>query len=322
VKRIALLLLLALTVSVTPAHATITLFGSASNPTPDSATASNTTTGIAITPPASMTAGMLVVVIAQARFAGVAWTEMNVTTTGGQKWHELNDSGCTTTAQSCRMWATVFNGTWAANPVFETTAATSNTAVMLVFQESDGTKHFDIDVMPVFATFAAGTTPFTKTISAITTQTAGAVAIAVWMSSDDNTWGIADGGMDVANPSRAARCATLAAPINRCHGRLSGVRVGRVDRQSVSQTETALGGDAGMTLIMAFKTIAAPSTTAPTVDVFIDMEASTNGTTMTTAILGSATHGSGGSWTTNSGVPGAANTVSTGAQMSLSSTRA
>lgn len=309
---LAIALLLAL---AAPAHATITLFGSASNPA-DNGT--NTTTGVAITPPASMTAGMLVVVIGQARFAGVGWTEMDVTTTGGQKWHELINDTCGTTLLSCRVWATKFNGTWAANPVFETTAATSNTATMLVFQESDATKHFDLDVLPVFGTFVAGTTPFTKTITGITTLTNGAVAIAVWMSSDDNTWG---------NLTATWTSATAAAQVRNLGGSDQSmsaaykVITSAGATGSVAQDQTALGGDAGGTLIMAFNTVAAAPTTAPTVDILGDFETSTNGTTLTAPILTSGTHGAGCTWTAASS-PGAGNTVATAAQQSLSSTKA
>lgn len=309
-------LVLGLLLCARPAHATITFFGATAAPATDGGT--NAGPSVTIAPPASMTAGMLAIVVVEIKQTTIGWTELDVTTTGGQLWHELNNDSCSRTSLSCRLYATVFNGTWAANPVFTGPVTTAVSAEMMVFTESNATLHFDLDVMPVFTSFAAAAT---ITAPSITTLTNGAVAVCVWMSVDDNTWSSLTAGWTSANPSGAAQARNASSTGQSITSAYKVISTAGATG-TVSQTEATLGNDAAITMMMAFKTIAAPATTAPTVDVFVDMEASTNGTTMTTAILGSATHGSGGSWTTNSGTPGAANTISTAAQMSLSSTRA
>lgn len=313
---VSALVLVALVGFARPASATITFFGAATAPATDGGT--NAGSSATIIPPASMTAGMLVIVDVEVKQTGLGWTEMTIPTTGGQVWHEINNDTCGSTNLSCRLYYARFNGTWSANPVFDGAVATAVSAEMLVFQESDSSLHFDIDVMPVFATFAAAAT---ITTTGITTQTNGAVAIAITMSVDDNTWNGLTAGWAYANPSGANQ-ARNASSTGQSITSAYQIFASAGATGNVSNTEATLGNDAGATLIMAFKTIPAPSGAAPNLDAFIDMEASTNGTTMTTAILTSATHGGGGTWTTNSGTPGAANTISTSAQMSLSSTHA
>lgn len=316
-KRLVLVLALLLSLA-SPAHASITLFGAAAAPAADNG--SNAGATMTITPPGSMTSGMLVVVIVQVRFAGLGWTEIKVSTTGGQAWHELDNDTCGTTLLSCRIYATRFNGTWGANPVFDGAVSLSDTATMVVFQESDATKHFDLDVLPVFATYAAPLTPFTVTATGITTLTNGAVAIAVWMSTDANTYNTLTATWAYANPG-AANQVRNAAGATQSMSVAYKVIAAAGATGNVSQNQATLGGDNGATLIMAFKTIAAPAATAPVVDVLEDFENSTNGTTLTATILTNATHGTGCTWTPQS-APGAANTISTSGQMSLSSAHA
>jgi hypothetical protein len=295
------------------AAATITLFGQASTPADNS---TNAGSGVTITPPTSMTSGMLVFVAIQVKQTGLGRSEITITNKGGQVWHELNDDSCGTTNVSCRMYAARFNGTWSANPAWDGTVATAVTAAMWVFQESDTSKHFDIDVMPVFNTFAAPSTPFTVTITGVTTATDGAVVLAVWMTADVNTWNTLTSGWSYATSANQVRNTSSAQSMTAAYKVIATAGASG----NVSQNEATNGGDAGISFIIAFNTIPAPSTATPTVDVIMDFENSTNGTHLTTTILANGTHGgAGGSWATTGSASFDNNTVSTAAEMLLSS---
>src|SRR5262245_59007237 len=160
----------------------ITFFGVASQPADNSTQVGPTVT---VTPPASMVAGDLIIVIGQYRGAGT----VNITTSnlGGQSWSQFrhaNATNCRVRLFFCR-----FNGTWSANPSFTVTSGTlPMTVVMHVFRPTSSTKHFILDVGPTRGTFTAGSTPFTKSITGLTTKQANTVTIAVFASVDDNTW--------------------------------------------------------------------------------------------------------------------------------------
>jgi hypothetical protein len=314
-SRVSLLMLAALLCAASPARAAITFFGAATAPATDGGT--NTGPSMSITPPASMTAGMLVIVDVAVKQTGLGWTEVTITNTGGQVWHEINNDSCGATNLSCRLYFARFNGTWSANPVFDGLVATVASAEMMVFAESDSSLHFDIDVMPVFTSSAAAAT---ITAPSITTATSNAVAVAIWMSVDDNTWNGLTAGWAYANPGGANQ-ARNASGTGQSITSAYQVFGAAGATGTVSQTEATLGNDAAITLIMAFKTIAAPSSAAPTVDMLSNFETSTNGTTITAPIMTSSTQGSGCTWTAAS-APGAANIIATAAQKSLSSTHA
>jgi hypothetical protein len=111
--------------SASLASAAITYVGSASNPTPDSATATLLTTPVAVTPP-TMQKGDLVVMIAQVRDTT---TTMAISATGGQTW--TSETQRNATAIRMRIFWCTFNGTWSANPSVAM-GATNNTVVMHV----------------------------------------------------------------------------------------------------------------------------------------------------------------------------------------------
>jgi hypothetical protein len=213
----------------------ITYFGSASTPADNSAQAGPGP--ISVTPPGSMTAGDLVLVFLGDRTAGDEQTFRN-TTTGGQSWHEI--AQLPGVAVSGAIYACRFNGTWGTNPAFDQSsgAVTALTAVMHVFRPTSTSKVMDIDISPVAGTFTAPSTPFTVTINAITTRNAGAVAVAFWMSGDDNTWGTLSGsGWSVAG-SAQYRNTTGYADLD--HGRLQ-----RRDLAGHDEQRQPEPGDAG-----------------------------------------------------------------------------
>jgi hypothetical protein len=74
---------------------------------------------------------------------------------------------------------------------------------------------------------------------------------------------------------------------------------------SVSVDQATNGGDAGVTCIVSFYERDADFTAVPACDILQDFETSTNGTTLTAAIMnaGAHTNGSIGTWTLTAGVP-------------------
>jgi hypothetical protein len=115
------------------------------------------------------------------------------------------------------------------------------------------------------------------------------------MSGDDNTWGTLSGsGWSVAGsaqyPQHLGSQTSITAAYN--------VVTSPGTTNNVSQNQATLGGDAGITCILAFYERDADFTSVPTADVFWDAENSTNGTTMTTAIMDAGTHlsSAAGSW--------------------------
>src|SRR5687767_5327805 len=104
---------------------TIAYFGSASNPADNG---SNTVNTIAVTPPASMTEGQLVLFIGHVRSS----TTITVSETGGQTWNALDhiENGAVVRA---RVFWCRYNGTWSANPSLTQSSTICFSAVMHVF---------------------------------------------------------------------------------------------------------------------------------------------------------------------------------------------
>jgi ABC-type transporter Mla subunit MlaD len=219
----------------------ITYRGSTSSPA-DNGT--STATQITLTPVASMAAGDLCIVYLQQR--GTATFSVGVT--GGQTWQSFNRITGTNIAVQA-FWCT-FNGTWGANPRFDFSAGTVTTAVMHVFQPTSTAYKWYLDLFPTSGSFTAGTTPFTKTITGITTVRNSTVTIASWFTADDNTWGSLAGtgwsnsGMSAQyrNTSGSQQSSAYAYNIQSSAGATN----------NVSLNQTAQGGDAGITYISAF----------------------------------------------------------------------
>lgn len=266
-----------------------TLFGTASTPADNSAQAGPGP--ISITPPSSMQFGDRVFVLVQHRTAG-AEQLTRVTTTGGQKWGLA--AACDQAASGVAIWACVFNGTWAANPAFDDQGgtATALTAVMMVWRPSSTSKFVDVSVSPVRTAFSAPSTPFTVTAPAITTRKNDEVAIAVWASVDDNTYGSLTGGWtgigtaQYRNTTGSQQSMSLA-----YKGMASPGTTG-----AASQNQNV--GGAGITIMFSIYERDYPFATTPALDLYWDLENSTDGTAITSTIADSGTHltGATGSW--------------------------
>ena len=183
-RKILALAPIGLLLSVSPAEATITFFGVASVPA-DNGT---NTADPQITPPASMTLNMLVVVNCGA--ANNAVTVDISATNGGQSWTDLG--GDTTTNSSHVLW-TSFDGTWDNNPIFDFSATPGNAScIMLVFAPTSTACTWAVDNALAFAAPGAVST---YTITGVTRAGASSVATGMFMSeaTTASTWGTLSG---------------------------------------------------------------------------------------------------------------------------------
>ena len=226
----------------------ITYFGSASTPA-DNGT--NTADPTAVTPPGSMQAGDLVLMIAQAR-ANSGTLAINIT--GGQIWTsetQQNQNFCRIRLFWCR-----FNGTWSANPSVSMGSTNNNIVVMHVFRPSNTSSVWQVDVLQVSADFSAPSSPFTVTIPQITTITDGALVFAAWASTDDNTWGSLTGTGGWSTPGSPPGSAqyrnTSGSDASQTHAYKVMVTAGASG--NVSKNQSAPGA-AGRYLIIAFKAV-------------------------------------------------------------------
>jgi hypothetical protein len=223
----------------------IAYFASASTPV-DSATATNTTNPTVVTPPGSMLAGDLVLMIAQARASSGT---LSINNNGGQTW--TSETQLNYTNRQIRLFWCRFNGTWSANPSVSMGSTNSNTVVMHVFRPSNANSVWQVDVAQVFGSYTAPASPYTVTIPGITTITDGALVFAVWASTDDNTWGTltagwtTPGSAQYRNTSGSDQSQTHAYKVMAIAG-ISG---------AVSKNQLTLGGDAGARLIIAFRAV-------------------------------------------------------------------
>ncbi len=223
------------------AHAAITYVGTAQMPASENG--NSAATNAAITPP-SMSTGDFVLVYVSAKTTGITITN---STTGGQTWTAGTDTEGS--SMSFRSFYCFYNGTWSADPAWSWTNSVPYNIWMLVYRNvSSGSP---IDAAESIAAFAAPTGSFDVTIAAntITTSTDGAYVVAMWTTSDNNTWALQT---PWTNPDSIA------------YWRNSG---GTDQSMSVAYTEqgtaggngavtnrqTGVGGDAGIRSIIALK---------------------------------------------------------------------
>ena len=225
----------------------ITYFGSASNPADNGTNTANPTE---VTPPGSMLAGDLVLMIAQHRASSGT---LSINNTGGQTWTsetQQNRANCRIRLFWCR-----FNGTWTANPSVNMGSTTTNTVVMHVFRPSNANSVWQVDVAQVSANFAAPGAPnYTVTIPGITTITHGALVFAAWATADDNTWGTLTAGWTTPGSAQYRNNPTgNNNEASQTHAYRIMTTAGATG--NVSKNQLTLGGDAGRRLIIAFRAV-------------------------------------------------------------------
>lgn len=167
----------------------MTYFGSASTPADPGANAGTTVT---ITPPGSMVAGDLVVVLVQYRNDTVTLTN---STSGGQTW--IVAAGGAVAGMTMSLFYCIFNGTWGANPVFtNTTGVLALSGIMHVFRPTAGfhfVGHDDVGFFNGAVDYSAPSSPFDITSGTPTTTKSRLVVVTSFASSDDNTWALQSG---------------------------------------------------------------------------------------------------------------------------------
>lgn len=188
---------------------------------------------------------------------------------GGQAWSWWRIAS-NTNIVSRRFWCR-FNGAWLGALTFShytdqdasqaPTGALPISAYAVVFRPTNSGKYWVPRLGPLVGTFAAGGSPFTKTITGVTTVSAygsqSYVVVAGWYTPDANTWGALAGtnwtkaGLSdqQRNASGSFTSATLAYQIQEAAAATN----------DVSQDQLTLGGDAGATCITAFVEIDLPS---------------------------------------------------------------
>ena len=164
-----------------------TYFGSASSPA-DNGSAADATTQT-VTPPASMLAGDLVVLIGHVQDAATTSTAISGTG-GGQLWSAAAAVGAND--QSFALYWCQFNGTWGANPalVFAALSGTQPvTAIMHVFRPS-AVGFWELD-SGIAGGAEASASP--TVISGITTNLRDSITLAGWGIPNISTWGTLSG---------------------------------------------------------------------------------------------------------------------------------
>lgn len=206
----------------------------------------NATATLTITPPTTLRQGDLVIVSCQSRNS----TTWSIGVTGGQTWTSETAYDRAATDCFCRVFWCVFNGTWSANPRFDSTSSTCTTAFMNVFRGRTTNEIWIEDVAQADVDNAAAAT-ITLTGFSFSGNAANCVALATFATADDNTWsGHDDGRWSTchyryvtnsagSDQSMAAACFTSTTP-----GEATG---------NCTASEATLGNDACVTWRMGWR---------------------------------------------------------------------
>jgi hypothetical protein len=205
-----------------------------------------------VTPPASMVAGDLVILVVSLRNN----VSVYINGLGGQTWDSTaNVFG---TIPSSHLYWCEFNGTWSANPSGGPASDGSALTVgMWVFRPSDGASH----VWAVDATLSGGSETVaadsTFTTNSINPTIDSTITFALFHSQDDNAWNTG-GTSNPTNPSWGD-----GTPSSLGHKNIAGsdqsidamylLQTALITNVSAARKQTARGGDNGLTLIVTFK---------------------------------------------------------------------
>lgn len=222
----------------------LSYFGAASNPA--SSPGTGATSPVAVTPPASMAAGDLVILWGFTKTI-TAWT---VSQAGGQTWNTIDANQIASTNRGLGIFWCIFNGTWSADPSLDTSVSQNITANMIVLRPSAG-ETVALSVDGGGQNGSAPTTPFDVTMTGITTLEADEAVLAIVASADDNIWAVQTGGwtnrLAVQNTSGTDAGTDTATMFKATAGATGDV----VFRQTTN------GGDVWIGRVFSFKTTAA-----------------------------------------------------------------
>ena len=234
-------------------------FGSASTPADNGA---NGATPITITPPASMSTGDLVVIVASLRSASIVTYNATVTTTGGQAWQTLQQATISIGNTSFLVYWCRFNGTWSANPAveFESGATGGCSAIMHVFRPSAGSLLWELDVRPAVSTWTTTASPSIAGPITIEDET---VSLAIWATGNVSppvTWsGLSGTGWVVAGTAQYRNTS------GSDHTAAAAYKLQSSPGDTGTVTYTASSSCDGATMSVAFAAVAASTWTTDTV---------------------------------------------------------
>lgn len=158
-----------------------TFFGAVSNVNDNTASSTSPTT---ITPPGSMLAGDLVILYSITRTTSATNA---ISADGGQTWTPLTAGG--NTDQTTRVFWCRFNGTWGADPSVSFSSALSCNVFMIVFRPTVSSYLWAVDQALVSTPYSVPSgPPYTVSITGLTNAQANNVTLAVFASTDDNSW--------------------------------------------------------------------------------------------------------------------------------------
>jgi hypothetical protein len=136
-----------------------------------------------------MIAGDLVIVHCWTRNIAADVTSIVISTTGGQDWKVLQDLGGAVNPPKVRIFWCRFNGTWSADPVFTFNVVIDvNSAVMQVIRPTIQSNRWSPGVADYLGTVANNTSPYTTTVTGITTLKNSTISIACWWTSNNHTF--------------------------------------------------------------------------------------------------------------------------------------
>lgn len=225
----------------------ITFFASTSAPADNGA--QDNSVARSVTPPGSMAAGDLVIVTVNHRSGSATISNSG---TGGQTWTPEAQVAVSGSGQMRRFWCR-FNGTWDADPQFDTSSHTgiAITLEMVVFRPTSASNTWASDV----AQTNSSTTPATPFDVVATGQVAIAdstVTVVSFATCQANTWALQTGGW--ANPdSITQRRNTTGTDISLSTGYLIQTSPGATG--NVTNRQATLGGSDTRWIIQTFKEV-------------------------------------------------------------------
>ncbi len=200
----------------------------------------------AIVPPASLQLGDLVVIVAA--YQGTA--TLTLTETGGQIW--TSETNTQANGQTVRVFWSQFNGVWTANPAVSNTTGTSPlTVYSMAFDMAPGL-YPEIDVPFGSGSHSGGTV----TVPSFTTNTTGVLALAGWISGDNNSWSAPTAGWSTPGGQAQWRNSNGSDSSVAFAYRLLGPAG---PSGTIVRTQSASGPDTGIYFRLGFRALEVPS---------------------------------------------------------------
>jgi hypothetical protein len=182
-------------------------------------------------------------VVIVAAYRGTA--TLGLAQTGGQTWTTGPNAQANSQTVTVRLFWCRFNGTWTANPSVTTTGTGTLTVYSFAVDVADGL-YPEIDVPFTSASHNGGTV----TVPSLTTTTAGALALAGWVSDNNNAWSAPPPGWSL--PGGQAQWRNTAGSDNSLA--LAYRIMGPAGATgTIARTQTENGPDEGLSFRLAFK---------------------------------------------------------------------